>query len=168
MSSRPLFRTRQRPTPLTPGTLAAAVRMVLKEFESTLAVLVDQVTALTAAALCDQGPGPGDTGGVKLPHFYVLHRETGAQGHADAISRVDVGIGGRGVNSSRPAGSEHRRFRFYVDDFARFYADRHDAHHRAILILDQVGREPLIEEHGLVLHIALDPTDGAGYAAHEF
>ena len=114
-----------------------------------------QVAALAAAALGDQHARAGDTGGVELPHLDVLHREAGAQRHADAVAGVDVGVGGRGVDTSRAAGGEHRRLRLHVDGFAGFHADRDDADHGAVLVLDQVDREPLVEEHGLALQVAL-------------
>ena len=124
-------------------------------FHEAFAVLIDQVAALTPAPLGDQHTGTVDTGGVKLPHFDVLHRKTSPQGHANTVAGIDVGIGGRGINAPRPASGEYGGLGFDVNGLASLHAYRNDTHHGAILVFYQIGCIPLIEEDRIVLHVAL-------------
>ncbi len=66
-----------------------------------------------------------------------------------------MGVGGRGVNPPCSACGEHSGLGFHIDGFAGFHADGDHAHHGPVLVLDQVGGIPLIEEHRVVLDIAL-------------
>src|SRR5690606_13333129 len=79
---------------VTAGQVLGVRSVTLHE---ALAMGVDQVTAFTAATFGDQYTGAGDAGRVELPHFDVLHRHAGTQGHAHAVTGVDQGVGGGGV-----------------------------------------------------------------------
>ena len=69
--------------------------------------------------------------GMELPHLDVLHREAGAQRHADAVAGVDQRVGGGGEDAAGTAGSEYGGLGADVDDFTGFDADRDDADHIA-------------------------------------
>src|SRR5690606_36225760 len=79
------------------GQVLGVGRVALHE---TLAMGVDQVATFTAATFGNQYTGAGDAGRVELPHLDVLHRHAGAQGHAHAVTGVDQGIGGGGVDTA--------------------------------------------------------------------
>jgi len=51
-------------------------------FHETLAFAVNQVAALTTAALGNKGPGTMNTGGMELPHLHILDGNTCPQRHA--------------------------------------------------------------------------------------
>ncbi len=58
-----------------------------------LAVFVQRVTAFAHGSLLSPARArPGDTGRVELPHFHVLHRDTGTQRHTDTITSIDVAL----------------------------------------------------------------------------
>ena len=116
---------------------------------------VDQVTTFTTATFGDQHTGAGDAGRVELPHFDVLHRHTGTQGHAHAITGVDQRIGGGGVNTAGTASSQNHGLGTDVDGLAGLDTDGDDADDGAILILHQVNGIPFIEERGACLQVTL-------------
>ncbi|MND83132.1 hypothetical protein D3C80_749820 [compost metagenome] len=120
-----------------------------------LAVGVDQVTAFTAATFGDQYTGAGDAGRVELPHFDVLHRHAGTQGHAHAVAGVDQGVGGGGVDTAGTAGGQDHGLGTDVDGFAGLDADGDDADDGAVLVLHQVNGVPLVEERGAALQVGL-------------
>ncbi len=101
---------------------------------------------------------------MKLPHLDVLHREPGAQCHADAVTGIDVGVGGRGVDAPGTAGGKNRGAGFDVDRFAGFHADRDHADHGAILVFHQVNRKPFVQERRLVLQVGLEQGVQQGMA----
>ena len=92
---------------------------------------------------------------MKLPHLYVLHRETGPKRHADAVAGIHQRVRRRCIDAARTAGREHGRFRLDEDDFAGLDLDGDDADHGAILIGDEIDREPLVEELGIGAQIRL-------------
>ena len=50
-----------------------------------------------------------DTSRMELPHLHVLRRHTCAERHAHAITGIDVGISGGGIDPARTARREDRR-----------------------------------------------------------
>ena len=78
-----------------------------------------------------------------------------AQGHADAVAGVDMGVGGGGVDPAGAASGEYGGLGFHVDGFAGFHADGNNADHGAVLVLHDIRGVPLVEEHGVVFHVAL-------------
>ncbi|CZQ31142.1 Uncharacterised protein [Salmonella enterica subsp. enterica serovar Pullorum] len=118
-------------------------------------MFVQQVTAFAAAAFCHQHARPGDAGRVELPHFHVLHRDTGTQRHTDTVTGVDVSVGGGLVDTACAAGRQHRRAGFEVHHFTGFDAQCGTPHHRAILVFHQIQRIPFGENRGVVFQILL-------------
>ena len=92
---------------------------------------------------------------MELPHLDVLHRDVGAQRHANAIARADVRIGGRCVDAPCSARGKHRGLGFHVDRFTGLHADGDHPDHGAVLVAHQVHCEPLIQEYGLGLQVGL-------------
>src|SRR5690606_29708915 len=105
--------------------------------------------------LGDQYTGAGDAGRVELPHLDVLHRNAGTQGHAHAVTGIDQGVGGGGVDATRTAGGQNHGLGADVDGLAGFDADGDDADDGAVLVLHQVDRVPLVEERGAGLQVCL-------------
>ncbi len=136
-------------------TTSQVLRVRRVTLHEALAMLVDQVATFTAATLGYQYTGTSDTGRVELPHLDVLHRHAGAQRHADTVTGVDQGIGGRCVDATSAASGEHGSLGADVDGFAGLDADGDDTNDCAILVLHQVDRVPLVEEYGVVLQVAL-------------
>src|SRR5690606_17114970 len=95
------------------------------------------------------------TSRVELPHLDVLHRHAGAQRHADTVASVDQRVSGRCIDATGTASGKHGGFGTDVNGFAGLDADSDDANHCAVLVLHQIHRVPLIEEHGVVLQVAL-------------
>ena len=85
-----------------------------------------------------------NSGWVELPHFHVLARNTRTQCHADAVTGVDVRVGGRGINATRTAGCQHGRFSLDHDDFAGLDFHGDQTNHSTVVILDQVNRKPFV------------------------
>ena len=124
-------------------------------FHEALAVPVDEVAALAAAAFGDEHPGAVDAGGVKLPHLHVLHGQPGPQRHADAVAGVHQRIGGAGVDAPGPAGGQHRGLGGDVDHLAGLDLDGGRAHHRAVGVAHEIDGEPLVQEGGAGLEVRL-------------
>ena len=136
-------------------TTSQVLRVRRVTLHEALAMLVDQVATFTAATLGYQYTGTSDTGRVELPHLDVLHRYAGAQRHADTVTGVDQGVGGRCVDATSATSGKHGSLGTDVDGFAGFDADGDDTHDCAVLVLHQIDRVPLIEENGVVLQVAL-------------
>ncbi len=144
--------TMERATTSRLGQVLRVRRITLHE---ALAVGVDQVTAFAAATFGDQYTGAGDAGRVELPHLDVLHRHAGTQGHAHAVTGVDQRVGGGGVDTAGTASGQDHGLGTDVDGLAGLDADGDDADHRAVLVLHQVDRVPLVEERGAILQVGL-------------
>src|SRR5690606_7912644 len=112
----------------------------------TLDMLVDQVSNLTTATFGNQYIGNGNLGGAELPHFHVMLRDTGAQGHANAVTGVDQCVGGGGIDASGTAGGQHGGLGTDIDGLAGFQTDGDDTHDSTVLVLHQVHGIPFIEE----------------------
>ncbi|CAM5620243.1 hypothetical protein SSTU70S_02138 [Stutzerimonas stutzeri] len=137
---------------VTTGQILSVRRVSLHE---ALAMLVDQITAFTAATFGHQHASTSNTGRVELPHLDVLNRHAGTQGHAHAVTGIDQGIGGRSIDTTSTTGGKNGSFRTDVDSFASLDADGDDTHDSAVLVLHQIDRVPLVEENGVVLQVAL-------------
>ena len=92
---------------------------------------------------------------MELPHFHVLHGNARAQRHTDTVTRVDVCIRGRCVNTACTTSRKNSCFRLNVDSFSRLDANRDYTNHGTVLVFDQVSRKPFIEEYSLVLDVVL-------------
>ncbi|MNZ52237.1 hypothetical protein D3C78_700780 [compost metagenome] len=121
----------------------------------TLAVLVDQVSTFTTAAFCNQYTGAGDAGRVELPHFDVLYRYASTQRHANAVTGVDQGVGGRSVDTTCTAGGQYGGLGADVGGFAGFDADGDHADELAFAVLHQIDSVVLVQEHGTGFQVAL-------------
>ncbi|EJK91798.1 hypothetical protein UUU_11380 [Klebsiella pneumoniae subsp. pneumoniae DSM 30104 = JCM 1662 = NBRC 14940] len=119
------------------------------------AVFVQQVTAFAAATFGNQNPSPGDTGRVELPHFHILHRHAGADGHPDAVTRIDVGVGGGLIDTACAAGRQHGGAGFKVDHFAGLDAQGGTTDYRAVLVFHQIEGVPFGEDSGVVFQVLL-------------
>ncbi len=137
---------------VTTGKVLGVRSIALHE---TLAVLVDQVTAFTAATFSDQYTCAGNAGRVELPHFDVLNRNTGTQRHADTVTGIDQGIGSRRVDTACTAGCQHGCIGTDVRGFACLDADRDDADKGAIVVLHQIHRIVFVEEYSAGLQVGL-------------
>src|SRR5690554_1124027 len=124
-------------------------------FHKTLAIFIDQVTAFTATALCHQHPSAGNASGVELPHFNILYRKASPQGHAHAVASVDMGVGGRGVNTSGAASSKYRGLGLDVNHFAIFHINGDYTYHGTVLVLHQINSKPLIEKYRVMFDVVL-------------
>src|SRR5690606_40025884 len=105
---------------------------------------VDQLDTLAPAAFVHQHAGAGNTGRVELPHFDVLHRNAGTQGHAHAVTGVDQGVGGGGIDASCATGGQNHGLGADVDGLAGLDADGDDTDDGAVLVLHQVHGVPQI------------------------
>ena len=137
---------------ITTGQVLGVGRVALHK---SLAILVNQVAAFTAASLRHQGAGTCDARGVKLPHLNILHRKASTQCHANTVAGIDVSVSGGGVNPPRPACGKNRGLGLNVNRFARFDADGDYTNHSTVLVLHQVSGKPLVKEYSVVLHVAL-------------
>jgi hypothetical protein len=120
-----------------------------------LAVAVAQDRALAAAAFGQQHAGAGDAGRMELPELHVLQRDAGARRYAQAVARVDEGVGARREDAPRSAGRQQHDLGLEDVDVARLHLERRDADAVAVGIADQVERHPLDEEVGARLDVLL-------------
>ncbi len=134
------------------GQILSIGRITLHE---TLAILIDQVSTLSAASLGDQRACAINPSRMELPHLHILRWNTCSEGHSHAIAGVDVGVGRRCINPARTTRSEYRGFGFHINSLARLDTNCDHANHCTILVLHKVYSEPLIEEHGFVLDVVL-------------
>jgi hypothetical protein len=74
--------------------------------EEALAVLVEEIGALAAAALGDQHARRRQRRRVELHHLHVLERQANAQRHGHPVARAGVGVRRPDVQPARPAGRE--------------------------------------------------------------
>ena len=120
-----------------------------------LAMFIQQITAFTTAAFCHQHARARNAGRVELPHFHILHRNTGTQRHTHAVAGVDMSVSGGLVNTACAAGRQHGCARFEVDHFAGFDTQRGTPHYRAILVFHQIQRIPFRKNGGVVFQVLL-------------
>ena len=123
-------------------------RVVLEE---AVALGVEQVRALAAAALGDQDAGRGERRGMELHHLHVLQRHADPQRQGHPVARARVGIRRPAVQPARAAGGE--------DDGLR--ADRLQAAVQeipgdhslaAVVVHDELPGEELLVDGEVALH----------------
>src|SRR5690606_14644554 len=129
------------------GEVLGVGRVALHE---ALALGVAQDAAFAADALGDEAAGAVDAGRVELHELHVLQAQAGAQRHAAAVAGAGVGAGGAEVGAAVAAGGEHRAVGAEQVQRALGHVERQHAAARALLVHDQVEREVLDEELGLV------------------
>ena len=89
-----------------------------------LAVLVEEVAALSAHALRDQHARARHAGRMELPELHVLERNSGARRHAQAVTGIDESVGAGGKDAPGAAGGENRRLRLQDHHLARLHLER--------------------------------------------
>ena len=123
------------------GELQLVGRVALEE---ALARGVEQPRALAARALGDQDPVARKRRRVELHHLHVLQRRADPERQRHPVAGHDQRVRGRLV--SRPAPPEARIVDFALNTsrsaVEQVAADRADA--AAIVVLEQLGREPLL------------------------
>ncbi len=124
-----------------------ARRVALHE---ALAVGIAQDAAFAAHALGDQAAGAVDAGRVELHELHVLQRQARAQRHAAAVAGTGMRRGGGEIGAAVAAGGQHRALGAEQVQRAVAHVDRQHAAAGALGIHDQVEREILDEELGVV------------------
>ncbi len=134
------------------GEVFGVGRIALHE---TLAVLVDQVTALAAGALGNQHALAGDAGGMELEKFHILQRHPDAQGHGHAVTGIDVSVSGGAEQLAATAAGDQGGLGLDQQGLTGF--DLHDQgpEHLALIIADQIDGEVFVEEVGLGTDVLL-------------
>jgi len=130
------------------GEILGRRRIALHE---ALALGIDQIAALAAGALGDQAACAIDSGRVELHELHVLQRQAGAGDHAVAVAGAGVRAGGREIGAAIAAGRQHHRLGRKPVNGAVIKVPGHHAGAAAILFHQQVEREILDEEFGIVL-----------------
>src|SRR5712691_7827459 len=111
--------------------------------QEPLAVLVDQVAALSADGFGDQDAGEWQAGGMELHHLHVLQPDARAIRERHAVAGADVAVGRERVNTSEAARREDHRLRGDRLESTASHVDRDHAY--AARILDeQLGRERFV------------------------
>ena len=127
------------------GEILRIRRVTLHE---AFAVGVGEVTALAARTFGDQTARAIDAGGMELHELHVLHRQTGAQRHAAAVTRA--GVRGRAgeIGAAVATRGEDHGVRAIAMQLAGGEVERHDAAAGAVLH-DEIEREVFDEEFGV-------------------
>ena len=92
---------------------------------------------------------------MKLEKLHILQRHSRSQRHTHAVTRVDQRVGRCTEQLAGSARGQQRRFRLDNDRFAVVYVERQRAEHTALLILEQVDREILVEKMRLGAYVLL-------------
>ena len=129
------------------GQVLGVGRVALHE---ALAAGVAQDAAFAAHALGDQAAGAVDAGGMELHELHVLQAQPGAQRHAAAVAGAGMGRGRREVGAAVAAGRQHGAVRAEQVQRALGHVQGQHAPAHAVGVHDQVEREVLDEELGLV------------------
>ena len=108
-----------------------------------LALAVEEDTALTAAALCDEAAGTVDAGWVELHKLEVLVLETGAGDHGVAVAGASVGGGGGEVRAAVPTGGEHGVLAVEAVQGAVLLAHGQHTHAFTLVVHDEIQRKVL-------------------------
>ncbi len=120
-----------------------------------LALAVAQNGALAAAALGQQHAGASHARWMELPKLHILQGNAGPRRHAQAIARVDEGIGRGRKDASGAAGGQQGRLGLQDVQLAGLHLERCDAEHIALGVADQVQCHPLDKEIRARLHVLL-------------
>ncbi len=134
------------------GEVLGVRRVALHE---ALARAVGEIAAFAAGTLGDQHAGAVDAGRMELEEFRVLQRHAGAERHGVAVAGAGVGLRGREEGAAIAARRQHHDMRAEAMDRAVLEVPRHHADAGAVLVHDQVEREILDEELGVVLQALL-------------
>jgi hypothetical protein len=131
------------------------LRLVIRH--EAVAVLVEQQTAVAAAAFGDQNAGRHDGGRVELHRFHVAQAgDPGFQRQRRAHAFIDQGVGGNAPDAAVTAGRHHRGARQIGAEFA---ADQ-VAHDRAMALLAIVNQRhrfhPLMHRNRFADHLIAD------------
>ena len=119
------------------------------------AFAIEQDRAFAAAAFSQEHARVVDAGGVELPEFHILQRNACTRRHAQAVARIDEGIGGRMVDAPGTASCQQGGFGFEHINFARFHFQGDHAEHVAVGVADQVERHPFHQELGMYREVLL-------------
>ena len=92
---------------------------------------------------------------MELPHFHVLQLNPGTGSHTNAITCVDVSIGGRGKDTTGTAGSQYSGLGFEVNDFTGFNFDCSTTYDGTVFVFNQIQGIPLGKYLSLVLNVLL-------------
>ena len=119
--------------------------------EEALRVLVEQVRALSAAALGDEHAGRRERRRMELHHLHVLQRDARLQRERHAVSRARVRVRRAGVEPARATGGEDHRLR---GDRAQPAGDEIPRDHAlaAVLVDDELPGEELLVRRDVALH----------------
>ncbi len=114
-----------------------------------LALLVDQIATLAAAALGDEDPARVHRRRVELHELHVLQRQPGAERHRHAVAGAGVGVRRRPEDPADAAGGEDHRLAGQELDAAVHQIPRDDARAAATVDHEPEGEELLVDDHAL-------------------
>ena len=123
-------------------------RVVLEE---AVAVRVEQVRALPAAALRDEHARGRERRRVELHHLHVLERHAEAERHRHPVAGAGVGVRRAGVEPARPTRREDHGLRADRAQAAVQEIPADDAL-AAVLVLDELPGEVLLVDLEVALH----------------
>ena len=130
------------------GELHRVRRVPLHE---ALALRVDQVGALAAAAFGEQDPRRIERRRVELHELHVLQRQPEPERHRGAVAGARVGVRRRAVDAALAAGGEHDRLAAERLQAAVQEVPADDALAAAVVLDELPGEELLVD-----LDVALD------------
>ena len=133
---------------VAPGELHRVRRVVLQE---ALAVRVQEVGALAAAALGDQHARRRERRRVELHHLHVLQGDPDPQRHRHAVARAGVRVRRARVEPARAAGGEDHRLRADRLEPAVQDVPADDAL-AAVVLHDELPGEVLLVDAQVALH----------------
>ena len=87
---------------------------------------------------------------MELDKLEVLQRQPCARGHCVAVAGAGVCGGGRVPGAAVPTSRQHRVLALKTVEAPVLHAERHDANACALLVHDEIEREVLNEEFGVV------------------
>ena len=131
-------------------------RVVLEE---ALALGVDQVRALAAAALGDQDSRRRERRRVELHHLHVLQRHADAERESHAVARAGIRVRRPLVEPARAAGGEDHRLR--ADRLQPAVQQVPGDHALAAVVVDDElpGEELLVREDVALHHLLVEDVD---------
>jgi len=133
---------------VTGGELQLVGRVLRHE---ALAVLVQEVAALTARTLGDEHAVGGERRRVELHELHVLERHARGERHAHAVTGGGVRVGGRAVHATGAARGEHDAARADGLDVAADHVVGDHAVAVAVRVTDELRDEVLLVHRDVVL-----------------
>ena len=115
-----------------------------------LAFRVDQIAAFAAGTLGDEAARAVDAGRMELHEFHVLQRQARTGHHAAAVAGAGVGRGGGEIGAAIAAGRQNHHLRGEAVNGAVIEVPGDHALAHAVFRHDQVEREILDVEFGVV------------------